>query len=119
MQALMSTFSPFCILNRPFKETLAWAKTQLSQRGLRVLQTFDLNTTRHVLADDPCPYHGMRPCACQMVILLIYGVADEPVTLILQGSDGKTWFSLESNSLHQVDPMMCASIEEALHSKCP
>jgi hypothetical protein len=115
----MSTFSAFCMLNRPCEETLDWAKTQLSQVGLRVLQTFNLNTAHHMLADDPCPHHGMEPCDCQMVILLIYGMTDEPVTLILQGSDAKTWFLLESNSLHRVDPIVCASIQEALHSDCP
>lgn len=115
----MSKFSPLCILNRPCDEALAWAKTQLAQTGLRVLQTFDLNVARHTLADHPCPYHGTSACDCQMVILLIYGMTNEPTTLILQGTDGKTWFSLESNSLHPVDPIMCASIEKALQPNCP
>lgn len=113
----MSTFSPFCILNCSCDEALAWTKTQLSQAGLRVLQTFDSNTTRHALTDYLCPHHGTSGCDCQMVILLIYGMTNEPITLILQSNDGKTWFSLESNSWQQVDPIMCTSIEQALRPK--
>jgi hypothetical protein len=114
----MSTFSTVGMLDRPCNETLAWAKTQLSQTGLRVLQTFDLNTARHAFADDPCPHHGTSPCDCQIVILLIYGMANEPTTLILQGNDGKTWILLESHALHQNDAITCASIETALQPKC-
>ena len=107
------------MLNRPCHEALAWAKAQLSQTGLRVLQTFDLKTARYALADEPCPYHETSICDCQMVILLIYGMTDDPAILILQGSDGKTWFSLENNSLYKMDLFMCACIEEALQPPYP
>jgi hypothetical protein len=110
----MSTFSPFCILNCPCEEALSWTKAQLSQAGLRVLQTFDLSTTRHPLEECPCPHHGTSKCDCQMVVLLIYGTTNKPATLILHGNDGQTWISLETNSLHPVDPTMCSSIEKAL-----
>jgi len=110
----MSTFSPFCTLDCPCDEALAWTKAQLSQAGLRVLQTFNLNNARHALSDDWCPRHVTGECDCQIVILLIYGITNEPVTLILQGNDGKTWVSFENNSLHRVDPMMCSPIEQAL-----
>lgn len=113
----MSTFSPFCILNFPCDEALAWTKTQLSQAGLRVLQTFDLNTARHTVSDYVCPHHGTGECDCQMVVLLIYGTTTEPATLILQGNDGQTWLVLDGNSLHPVDPILHASIEEALQAK--
>jgi hypothetical protein len=113
----MSTFFPFCILNCPCEDALSWTKTQLSQAGLRVLQTFDLNPARHMLKDYSCPYHGANDCDCQMVILLIYGTTNEPATLILQGSNGQTWFSLENNSLYHVDSILCSSIKRALQPK--
>lgn len=117
MQGPMSPFSPFYILNCPWDEALSWTKTRLSQAGLRILQTFDLNTARHAFADYPCPHHGTSGCDCQLVILLIYGMTNEPATLILQGNDGRTWFSFENSSLHQVDPILCSCIEQALQRK--
>jgi hypothetical protein len=110
----MSTLSPFCIRNCPCDEAVSWTKTQLSQAGLRVLQTFDLNTARQTLADSPCPYHGTSECDCQMVILLIYGITDEPAALIVQGNNGQTWFSFENYPWHQPDPGLRVTIERAL-----
>lgn len=51
------------------------------------------------------------------MILLIYGMTNEPATLILQGNDGQMCFVLESNSLHPIDPVMYSSIDQALQPK--
>lgn len=112
----MSTGSPFCILNCPCDEALPWAKTQLLQAGLRVLQTFDLKTVCGTPAEYQCSHHDPSECDCQLVILLIYGRTSKPTTLVLQGDDNKTLFLLESDPFHQLDPVTCSAIKQALQS---
>jgi hypothetical protein len=82
-------------LNYSCGEALQWTSQTLTQNGLRVIQTFDLNTARHTLEDCSCPHHGTSECDCQMVVLLVYGETGGPVTLILHGyvqfGDNKTF----------------------------
>jgi hypothetical protein len=49
-----------------------------------------------------------------MVVLLVYGNAEEPVTLILHGNDGQTWLSIVNNPLQHAAPSIQSSIEQAL-----
>jgi len=109
--------SPFLSVNHPCDETLQWAKKQLLQADLRAVQTFDLHAARVGLHDCPCPNHGTNECDCQMVVLLVYGKAEGPVTLILHGNDGQTWLSLVNTPLQHVDPIIQSSIEQALRIK--
>jgi len=85
--------SPFLTVNYSCDKTLQWTNQQLQQAGLRSVQTFDLHTARIGSHDCQCPNHGTEACDCQMVVLLVYGDAVEPVTLILHGNDGQTWLS--------------------------
>ena len=87
--------------------------------GLRPVQTFDLHTARAGLHDCPCPNHGMDECDCQMVVLLVYGKAAEPATLILHGNDGQTWFSIADNPRQRVDAKLITGIQQALEVKVP
>lgn len=54
-----------------------------------------------------------------MVILLVYGSASEPVTLILHGNDGQTWISIADNPQQQADAKLIISIQQALEIKVP
>lgn len=78
------------------------------------MQTFDLHAARAGLHDCPCPNHGTEECDCQMVILLVYGDAESPATLILHGNDDKTWISLVSAFNQRVPASLEKSIEGAL-----
>ncbi len=113
----MNNLSPFLTLNCSCGEALQWTSQTLTQNGLRVIQTFDLNTARHTLEDCSCPHHGTSECDCQMMVLLVYGETGGPVTLILHGYEGQTWLSLVSPPLQQADPMIQSSIEQALQIK--
>lgn len=93
LETLMS-FEPFLIVEQNCEIALQWANQRLAGAGLRSVQTFDLQDARAGAHDDSCPHHGTELCDCQMVILLVYGNGTEPETLILHGSDGKTWLSL-------------------------
>lgn len=90
------------------------AKQKLSQTGLRALQTFDLHTARLAQPECACPNHGTEDCNCQMVILMVYGESAEPVTLILHGNDGKTWFSIADDPYQTSDAKLAAEIKQVL-----
>src|SRR5215208_2603500 len=94
---------PFLSIDSSCEEALKLTGKQLSEASLRVVQTFDLHIARFAPYDCSCPNHGMEECDCQLVVLLIYGEALEPATLILHGNDGKTWFSMTEGPLHHVD----------------
>ena len=110
----MSVLSPFLKLNCTCDETSRLSSRILAQNGLRVIQTFDLHDARHEMDDCPCPYHGTSKCDCQMIVLLVYGEAIEPTTLILHGNDGQTWLSFVENLSRGIDPAIRSKIEQAL-----
>lgn len=115
----MNTFPPFCKINGSCDDALQWTKKQLSQASLRAMQTFDLHTARVGLHDCSCPNHETNECDCQMVVLLVYGNASEPVTLILHGNDGQTWLSIADNPRQQADAKLITTIQQALEVKAP
>lgn len=106
--------SPFLSVTQPCGETLQWTNKQLRKAGLRPVQTFDLNAARTGLHECACPHHGTEACDCQMVILLVYGDAPEPLTLILHGNNGQTWLSIADNPRPGFDAKLSAEIKQAL-----
>jgi hypothetical protein len=92
LEVLMS-FAPFLIVEQNCDTALQWANQQLTGAGLRTVRTFDLQDARTGAHDCSCPHHGTEQCDCQMVVLLVYGNDKEPETLILHGSNGRTWLS--------------------------
>ena len=112
----MNTFSAIPSVDCSCDETLHRLTRSLTRSGLRVMETFDLHDARLGLADCPCPHHGTAACDCQMIVLLIYREAVPPVTLVLHGNDGQTWFSLVNNPAQEADPAVQAAMEAALKS---
>jgi hypothetical protein len=110
----MNTFSPFLSVETSCESALQWAKAQLSGTGLRIVQTFDLQMARHGLHDCSCPNHGTEACDCQMVVLLVYGEAIEPATVVLHGNNGRTWVSIADNSQHRINAKLARTIQQAL-----
>ncbi|MDP1713321.1 MAG: hypothetical protein Q8L41_01125 [Anaerolineales bacterium] len=115
----MNMFSPFLTLDCSCDEALQWSSQNLMKSGLRVMRTFDLHTARHALKDCPCPHHGTSACDCQMLVLLVYGEALEPVTLILHGNDGQTWLSIADTPNQKTNIKTVAAIKNALEGKLP
>lgn len=113
-EALVNSLSSSLPISRPCDEVFTWLNQSLARKGLRVLRTFDLHEARLALEGCSCPHHGTEQCDCQMVVLLVYGKAEEPVTLILHGNDGQTWLSLVNNSIQHMDQSIQLSIEQAL-----
>lgn len=115
----MNSLSPFLSVPGSAEETLRQLQPLLSGAGLRLLQTFDLNDARLAAADCPCPHHGETDCDCQMVVLLVYGEAVPPVTLILHSNDGQTWLSLVDTPAQQAASSVRLCIEQALQVNSP
>ena len=110
---------PLLSINHPSDEALQWTKNQLVRAGLHPIQTFDLHTARLAMHDCPCPNHGTDECDCQMVVLLVYGKIEEPVTLILHGNNGQTWVSIANDPQQRTDAKLINSIRQALEIKEP
>lgn len=89
----MSALLPFLALDQTCDQVDAWVRETLTQAGLRVVPTFDLQIARLAHPDCPCPHHGTESCSCQLVILLVYGKQESPATLVVHGQDGKSWIS--------------------------
>jgi hypothetical protein len=110
----MNSVLPLVSVDGSCRATLRWAKRRFSKAGLRVLPTFDLHDARLGIADCPCPHHGTSKCDCQMVVLLVYGRAAQPATLVLHGNDVQSWLALVSTPAQQADASLRACIEQAL-----
>jgi hypothetical protein len=50
-----------------------------------------------------------------MVVLLVYGATEEPVTLILHGNGDQTWFSLADTVLQNPNLQLQLKIQETLN----
>ncbi|MFN3742841.1 MAG: hypothetical protein ACK4VW_09255 [Anaerolineales bacterium] len=110
----MNSLSPLFVLDSPCNSALQWTKASLAQVGLRVLQTFDLQSARHAPQECPCPHHGTENCDCQMVILLVYGEHNKPATLLLHGNKDRTWISLVEDVHQDVASRLGQEVREAL-----
>ena len=110
----MNTLTSFLSVNHSCDDALDWLSQSLSRKGLRVLRTFDLHDARGGINNCPCPHHGTNQCDCRMVVLLVYGNEEQPVTLMLHSNDGQTWLSIVNNSLQHAAPSIKLSIEQAL-----
>lgn len=107
--------SPFLSNEKDCDQTLLWVRQKLAAAGLRAVQTFDLHTARSGLHYCQCPNHGTDQCDCQMVVLLVYGAMEEPVTLVLHGNDGKTWLSVSEGV--ETDSRLAGQVRSALDVK--
>jgi hypothetical protein len=108
---------PFLTINHSCDDTLYWTREQLTLAGLRSVQTFDLHVARVGLHDCPCPNHGMDICDCQMIVLLVFGNSEEPVTLLLHGNDGQTWLSIAESIVSKTTDSLTAHIINSLSDK--
>jgi hypothetical protein len=101
-------------LDKPCNAALRWLQRRLSHAGLRLLRTFDLHDARLPTAACECPHHGTNQCDCQMVVALVYAESAVPVTLVLHGSDGRSWISVIDHPDQPADPGTIIAIQRAL-----
>lgn len=95
-------------------QAVHWASESLETVGLRVANSFNLQSARTAVYPCTCPHHGTADCDCQMVVLLVYGSDSRPATLVAHGHDGQTWLSLIETPEQRPSPCLKESIEQAL-----
>jgi pyruvate/oxaloacetate carboxyltransferase len=72
-------------LHQPCDEAVPYFVERMNQGGLQVIRTSDLHDTRIDETSCSCPHHGTAHCDCQMVVLLVYGKENQPVSLVFPG----------------------------------
>jgi hypothetical protein len=102
--------TPFLKLDHPCDEAVEWLASQASLAGLSVVRTFDLQAAHHDQAVCLFPHHGTDKCDCQMVVLMVYQVNRTPVTIVVQGYNNQTWFSIVDTPEQRADPRLETSI---------
>lgn len=115
----MSALIPFLAVDKPGAEVQAWIHQQLTDAGLRVVQTFDLQVARLAHTDCTCPHHGMADCDCQLTVLLVYQQDDEPSSLVIHSRDGCTEVSFGSSVAPQIDAQLEQLLEHLLQARLP
>lgn len=73
---------------------ITWIKQQLSKLALVVKPSFDLQEAKSAHTDCTCPHHGTSQCDCQIVVLLVYGEDEGPISLVVHSQDGYTYLSM-------------------------
>ena len=81
-------------VNTVCDEIVAAIRRELVAAGFRVEQSFDLRSALALVPDCTCPHHGTALCDCQYNVLLIYGQALTPASLIVHGHDQQCWIAL-------------------------
>lgn len=77
-----------------WEEAIPFVTDALTNAGLQVVQSFDLQLARATLVACNCPHHGTDQCNCQYAVFLIYKNNLSPITLVAHGRDGKTEITL-------------------------
>lgn len=110
----MSENQPFINIEAPGEEAADWLIQKMSAAGLFVIRTFNLQVARLTHTDCPCPHHGTDECDCQLMVLLVYGDGQTPISLVAHGYEGKTWFSVVDTPQQPADPDLLAFIQQTL-----
>jgi len=95
-------------------EIVAAIRRELVAAGFRVEQSFDLRSALTLVPDCTCPHHGTALCDCQYNVLLIYGQALTPASLVVHGHDHQCWIALADDSSGRSAARLAADILRAL-----
>ena len=85
---------PVLVINAQCAQVVEPLKQALNCAGFWAMQSFDLQSTRALHENCACPHHGTSHCTCEMVVLLVYHAAGDPVTVIMDGRDNQTFVYL-------------------------
>ena len=89
-------------------------KKAFSDAGLWSFQSFDLQSTRALHEGCTCEYHGTNQCTCELVVLLVYRALGDPITLVLDGRDEKTYIFIVDDKGPSVRPATREMIERII-----
>jgi hypothetical protein len=101
-------------VNSDCDEIVPIVRRELVTAGFRVEQSFDLRSALALVPHCACPHHGTALCDCQYNVLLVYGRAQTPASLIVHGHDHQCWIALADDPSGQAVPGLAADIIQAL-----
>lgn len=108
---------PTLVINTRCPHYLEPLKKELVEAGFWAFQSFDLQSTRALHEEGcTCPHHNTNQCTCEMVVLLVYPASGDPVTLMLDGRDNRTYVYLMDNSWSSAPATTLESITQVLLS---
>lgn len=87
---------------------------RLGHSGFQVMRSFDLKVARAAHVGCTCPHHGTDQCDCQMVVLLVYGQDETPVTLVIHGHDDQTQITLVDTPEQRPSPQLVNLIRQTI-----
>lgn len=90
---------------------------QLISHGMVVRQSFDLQTAISVHTGCACPHHGTECCDCQIVVLLVYGEDQGPVSLVVHSQDGTTYLSFVENQIEKEAGLLVEDIFQVISNQ--
>jgi len=100
--------------NLPCEEIVGRICRALRAAGFRVEQSFDLRSALTLVPDCTCPHHGTALCDCQYNVLLIYGQAPAPATLVVHGHDNQCWIALSDDPNGRAASALSTEISDTL-----
>ncbi len=90
----------------PWPEVWRRLEKSLSDSGLELVRSFDLQSARSSLAEPdlcPCPYHGTSNCNCQYMVWLVRREGGAPLSLAIHGHDDCTYITISGEGDAQAD----------------
>jgi hypothetical protein len=99
-------------LNLECESVISQMARPLTQWGLRIVRSFDLQSACASFPDLTCPHHGDTPCDCQLVVLLIYGADAHPASVVLHSHRGKTDIDLVDSPNNRPTPDLVEMIRQ-------
>lgn len=102
------------VVNEPCDQIVPTIQRELGAAGFRVEQSFDLRSALALVPNCSCPHHGTALCDCQYNVLLVYGQAQTPATLIVHGQDRRCWIALADDPGGHVMTRLAVEIVRAL-----
>ena len=110
----MSGNEIFVIRKQNCLEAVEWMVALLNREGISVVRTFELKSATQAKYTRPDEVDKDQINDFEVVVLMVYAENQEPITLIAQGYQGQTWFSLVDTPQQKVDPKVEASLRSLL-----
>ena len=89
-----------------YEQAVERVMERLLSLGIPTVRAFDLPSACSPHPDGPCPHSGLAPCACRLVVLVVYGISASRVALVAHGCAERTSLSLISLSGPPPDPLL-------------
>ena len=86
----------------------------LAKHSLPVVLSFDLRAAQAGQSACACHTRSTSQCECTLVVLLVYGAAPEPLTLIVSGCGSQTEVRIAQDADVHPDPRLATDVFDIL-----